>query len=180
MSKDFFVDRLSTFLGEKLCYLYLFAVAIIGVEVLARYFLGSPTIWAHEASVALCALGFIFGGTYAMRRGAHVRIDIVVRLLPAHWRRRIELVNHVIIVVYLCIFLYACWLISSKSWEQMETSGSAWNQPTPVLLKTALGVGAFALLLQTITHIIKLWRGIDLPGEDPMEAPVEKTDKAAG
>ena len=88
--------------------------------------------------------------------------------------------SHAIIAIYLCVFLYACWLIASKSWEQMETSGSAWNQPTPVLLKTALGVGAFALLLQAVTHIIKLWRGIDLPGEDPMEAPVEKTDKAAG
>ncbi len=169
MPNDTFVDRLSTFLGEKVSYLYLVAVLVIGFEVCARYLFNQPTVWAHESSVALCALGFVFGGTYAMRRGAHVRIDVLVRLLSPRWRRRLELVNHVIIISYLLIFIYACWLIASRSWSQMETSGSAWNQPTPVLLKTGLGLGAIAMLLQAINHIIKLWRGIDLPGDEDVE-----------
>lgn len=160
------IDRLSRFVGEKVCYVYLASVAIIGFEVTARYLFGAPTIWAHESVIALSALGFVFGGVYALQRGAHIRIDVVLLLLPARWRRAVEILNHLIIVAYLSIFIYACWLVAERSVSQWETSASAWNQPTPVLIKSALVVGSLAMLLQALAFLVRLLRGQPVPGSD--------------
>jgi len=160
------IDRLSRFIGEKLCYVYLISVAIIGFEVVARYVFNAPTIWAHESVIALSALGFIFGGVYALVRGAHVRINVVVKLLPQRWQRVVEIVNHVIIVIYLLVFIYAGWMVAERSIGQWETSASAWNQPTPVLIKTALVVGSVAMLLQAAVFLLRLLRGQSVPTGD--------------
>ena len=48
----------------------------------------------------------------------------------------------------------------------METSASAWNQPTPVLLKTVLVIGAGLMILQGLVHLAQALRGgsnVDLP-----------------
>ncbi|MEO1190545.1 MAG: TRAP transporter small permease [Pseudomonadota bacterium] len=166
MEKLPLVDRCSRVIGESMSYVYFLSVAIIGFEVVARYFFNAPTIWAHESVIALTALGFIFGGVYAMQRGAHVRIFVVVQLLPKHWQRRIEIFNQALICAYLCVFIYACWGVAERSIQQWETSASAWNQPTPVLVKTALVVGGIAILIQSFAFLIRLIRGHSIPTSD--------------
>ncbi|GAB5467709.1 MAG: hypothetical protein Kilf2KO_07390 [Rhodospirillales bacterium] len=166
MTKLPFIDRCSRFIGESMAYVYLASVAIIGFEVVARYFFGAPTIWAHESVIALSALGFIFGGVYALQRGAHVRIFVVVQLLPKRWQRRIEIFNQFVICAYLLVFIYACWILAERAIMQWETSASAWNQPTPVLIKTALVVGGVAILIQALAFLVRLLRGESVPTSD--------------
>ena len=70
------MGRLSKTVGEWLSYVYLVAVAVITYEVVARYFFNAPTIWAHESTIALTAIGFVFGGAYTMQRRGHIAITI--------------------------------------------------------------------------------------------------------
>ena len=42
------IDRLNRLLGERLCYLYLVAVAITAYEVVMRYLFNAPTTWASS------------------------------------------------------------------------------------------------------------------------------------
>lgn len=153
------IDRLSKAVGEGLSYVFLASVAIISYEVVARYFFNAPTIWAHESTIALTAIGFVFGGAYTMQRRGHIAITIVYSLFPARVRRVLDVVNVLVELFYLGLLFFAGWVVAGKSWAVMETSASAWNQPTPVLLKTVLVVGVGLMIVQALAHLVQAVRG---------------------
>ena len=68
------IDWLNRLLGERLCYLYLVAVAITAYEVMMRYLFNAPTTWAFELTILfgglLTALGlFAVGRLPNLRSG---------------------------------------------------------------------------------------------------------------
>ena len=153
------IDRLSKAVGEAVSYVFLASVAIISYEVVARYFFNAPTIWAHESTIALTAIGFVFGGAYTMQRRGHIAITIVYSLFPARFRKGLDVFNVLVELFYLSLLFYAGWIVAGKSWEVMETSASAWNQPTPVLLKTVLVIGTGLMIVQALVHLAQALRG---------------------
>lgn len=153
-----FIDTVSRRTGEALSYVFLASVAVMAYEVAARYLFGAPTIWAHETTICLTAIGFVFGGAYAMQRGAHIRINIIYELCPAGLRRLFDFISAVVTVAYLALLVYAAWIVAARSWAVMETSASAWNQPTPVLLKSTLVAGAALMTVQGLAELLRLLR----------------------
>lgn len=153
------IDRLSKSIGERLSYVYLASVAIIFYEVVARYFFNAPTVWAHESTISLTAIGFVFGGAYTMQRRGHIAITIVYSLFPPRVRHALDVFHVLVELFFLSLLFYAGWIVAGKSWASMETSASAWNQPTPVLLKTVLVIGAGLMIVQACAHLIQALRG---------------------
>lgn len=153
------VDWLSKTVGECLSYVFLASVAIISYEVVARYLFNAPTIWAHESTISLTAIGFVFGGAYTMQQRGHIAITIVYWLFPPRFRRVLDVVNVLVELFYLSLLFYGGWIVAGKAWAVMETSASAWNQPTPVLLKSVLVIGTGLMILQAVAHLVQALRG---------------------
>lgn len=160
------IDRFAQRLGEALAWVFALSVAIVIFEVTARYLFRAPTIWAHESIIALSAIGFIFGGAYAFQRREHIRITALYQLCGPRLRRVFDLIAAVVAIFYLGVLLYAGGLLAIKAWESMETSGSAWNQPIPVLLKTCLVLGALLMLLQALVFFWRVLRRHEQPTGD--------------
>jgi TRAP-type mannitol/chloroaromatic compound transport system permease small subunit len=150
------VDRLNRRIGEVVSYVFLASVAIMAYEVAARYLFGAPTIWAHESTITLTALGFLFGGAYTLQRREHIQITALYRLFPRRLRWLADVVAHLVMLFYVGVLIYAGWIVAGKAWASMETSASAWNQPTPVVIKTALVLGSLLLALQGLVHLLQL------------------------
>lgn len=163
------VDRLNRRIGEAMSYVFLASVAIMAYEVTARYLFGAPTIWAHESTITLTALGFLFGGAYTLQRREHIQITALYRLFPRRVRWLADVVAHLVMLFYVGVLIYAGWIVAAKAWASMETSASAWNQPTPVVIKTALVVGSLLLALQGVVHLLQLL-GLARRGDDDLEA----------
>ncbi|MEX0759353.1 MAG: TRAP transporter small permease subunit [Tistlia sp.] len=163
------VDRLNRRIGEVVSYVFLVSVAIMAYEVAARYLFGAPTIWAHESTITLTALGFLFGGAYTLQRREHIQITALYRLFPRRVRWVADVVAHLVMLFYVGVLIYAGWIVAAKAWASMETSASAWNQPTPVVIKTALVVGSLLLALQGLVHLLQLL-GLARRGDDDTEA----------
>lgn len=148
-----------TFLVGRLAAACFAAIVLLMVyEVVARYGFNAPTIWAHEASVALASFAFIFGGAYCMAEGTHMRVTVLVEQNPT-----LERLSHWLSVaagtVYLSGLAYASWRMADRaifrfaldgSWMP-ERSGSTLNSPLPAYLKGLLFVGA-------VLFLIVLWR----------------------
>ena len=62
-------------------------VAINGVNVVARYFFGSPFSWAEELMLFLMILGVFTGAVAVTWRNLHIRIDTIVDELTQVGRR---------------------------------------------------------------------------------------------
>ena len=63
------------------------AMLILIQEVVLRYVFGRPTNWAHETTVFLCAISFVYGGLLCTARDRHIRVVLVYDLLPPAARR---------------------------------------------------------------------------------------------
>jgi TRAP-type mannitol/chloroaromatic compound transport system permease small subunit len=159
-------NRFSRWLGEKCSIVYLVSMVIIAYEVFARYVFNAPSIWVHESVIALSAIGFLVGGLYALERREHIAITFVYQLMPPKVRRVIDLFTAVIAVAYLIGLGYGAFVIAKNSWRVGETSGSAWNQPTPMLIKTVLAVTVSLMIVHLLGHIVLMLRGRDDARQD--------------
>lgn len=152
-----FIDRLERRIGEAVSYVFLASVAIMAYEVAARYLFGAPTIWAHESTITLTAIGFLLGGAYTLQRREHIQISAVYLLFPPRIRWLADVFANLVLLFYIGVLIYAGWDLAAQAWATMETSASAWNQPTPVVIKTALVVGSVLLALQGLVHLLQLF-----------------------
>ena len=152
------IDRLSIWIGKTFSYVYLILIAVMVYEVTARYLFDAPTIWAHEVSGALIAVGFTLGGVYTMQQKGHISISSVYELMPPRWKAALDVFAQVVTLVFLAAFIWGAGVNALKAWELGETSGSAWNQPTPIFLKTLVVIGAALMCLQAGVHLAQAVR----------------------
>lgn len=139
---------------------YLFAAgivlsaAVLLMEVFLRYVLNRPTIWAHETTVFLCGIAFIFGGLYCTSRDSHIRVVLLYDSLSPRLRRVFNVIISIICAIASAFFAYASWhMVTRAVWTpsggiRLETTGSAWSPPTPALTKIFIFVIMVLLVLQ--------------------------------
>lgn len=65
--------------------------AVVVAQVFFRYVLNASLTWAEEAARYLLVLTTFLGTSIAMRRGAHIRVGLVVERLPRPARVPVEL-----------------------------------------------------------------------------------------
>lgn len=87
-----------------------FALAVLVVvtftNVFMRYLFSAPLIWAEEVQL-LCFLWMTFmGAGAAFRFGSHVAIEVVVDALPDKFKRIIEIVDYILVILILGYVTY--------------------------------------------------------------------------
>jgi C4-dicarboxylate transporter DctQ subunit len=130
------------------------SAAILVVEVLLRYVFNAPTIWAHETVIFLNALAFVFGGLFAVSRNTHIRVVLIYDILSKKTKRLFNIGISIVSFGATIFFAWAAWFGVERSiWTpagdfRLQTSGSAWNPPTPGLLKVFLFVILIVMAVQ--------------------------------
>lgn len=150
------IDRVSIWIGETFCYVFLIAVVLTCYEVFMDFVFRSPTIWVHDSTVTLSSIGFLLGGAYAMQRGSHIRITSVYMLFPHKVQRVCDVIAMVLTLVYLAAL---GWKTGMQAWESIlvgETSGRAWNVEMPIVIRSFLFLGTLLLFLQCCSEIYRL------------------------
>jgi len=137
-------------------WLFMVIVAATAYEIVARYFLSAPTIWANELTLFVASIAFLCAGLYVMSRDEHLRITILYDLAP-HWLRRVfDFINLACVVVF-CGSV--AWFGFPSSWRSLvawERFGTAWNPPIPAVVKPLIVVVAALMVLLAIRNF---WRG---------------------
>ena len=152
------VDRVSRTVGDKLSWLFLVNVAFTCYEVLMGSVFRAPTIWVHDATIMMSATCFLLGGAYALQGGHHIRITFVYDLMPPAGQRLCDLIGLVLALVYLLALAWFSGMQAFNSIRIVEMSGRAWNFPMPMVIRTALFLGAALLALQATAELLKLFR----------------------
>jgi TRAP-type mannitol/chloroaromatic compound transport system permease small subunit len=152
------VDRVSRTVGEKLSWLFLVSVVLTCYEVLMGWVFRAPTIWVHDTTIMMSAACFLLGGAYALQGGHHIRITFVYDLLPPRAQRLCDLIGLCLALVYLLALAWFSGIQAFNSIRIVEMSGRAWNFPMPMVIRTALFLGAALLALQGAAELLKLFR----------------------
>lgn len=158
-----FIERL----GDAAAWLFFFAFAITVYEVAQRYLFAAPTDWVHVTSTALCAVGFALGGSYAMARGEHMRVTVLIDRASPRVRVAAEWLALTCGAFYLAGLLWglvreaqqAVWRFEGAQWIPESTPGPP-NWPLPALVKSALVIGAVLFLIVLLRRVRSLVRSM--------------------
>ena len=150
------IDRFARRTGELFSWLFFASMLIIAWEVVLRYGFNAPTIWAHDVTTAICAVAFLVSGLYTLNRRQHIAITILHERLPVRARRVLDVINYLIVLVFLALLTYQGWGDAVKSVGMMETAGTASRLPIPAIVKSALVFAAAFMFVQVLAQLRRL------------------------
>jgi TRAP-type C4-dicarboxylate transport system permease small subunit len=136
------------------------AMLILIQEVVLRYVFNAPTIWAHETTVFLCGIAFIYGGLYCTARDRHIRVVLLYDGLERRARRILDMAISLVCMAAAAMFTWAGWLMVERAAfrpdgsVRLESSGSAWDPVYPGLVKIFL---MLVLAVMTAQFLVLAW-----------------------
>ncbi|WP_417606248.1 TRAP transporter large permease subunit [Primorskyibacter flagellatus] len=149
------VDHFSHTLGIGISVFYLVAAAATLYEVFSRYALNAPTYWAFETVMMLCASAWMLSSGYITLKRRHIGITVFHVMASDRQRWWLDLFAMLVGIVALYMLLADASIRAYVSIERVEKSGSAFNSPLPMVLKTVMVAGAFLYLTQLTVNLYR-------------------------
>lgn len=151
-----FIDSLSAWMGKAFAWCILILTLSTCYEVFVRYVLNSPTVWAFDMSVQMYGALFMMAGAYALSQDAHVRGDVVYRLLPRKVQAGIDLALYILFLGPGALALiYYGYGFAADSWFYKEVS---WSSPSRIQIyffKTLIPVSGLLILFQGFAESVR-------------------------
>lgn len=147
------VDHLSHVTGIAVSVFFVIAALATLYEVFSRYALNAPTYWAFETVMMLCASAWMLSSGYVTLKGRHIGITVFHVLASERQRWWLDLFAMCVGVVALYMLLTDGAIRAYVSIERVEKSGSAFNSPLPMVLKSVMAAGAFLYLAQLLVNL---------------------------
>jgi TRAP-type mannitol/chloroaromatic compound transport system permease small subunit len=139
-----------------------FALAIVmGGNVLLRYGFNTGSVWSQELEWHLMSPICLFGMSYALRHGEHVRVDVLFASYSQRNKYFVEFVSAVLSMIIALIIIKLSYAYVMQSWNIGETTSNPGGIPARYLLKALIPVGFALLFLQSLAQAIQYflaWR----------------------
>ena len=151
-SLDFFSEMTGRF-----CSWFVALMALITcVVVVMRYGLDLGSVLLQDVVLYLHGALFLLGSSFALKRNAHVRVDIFYREFSEKKKAFVDLVGHCLFLQPVCwvIFLFS-WGFVELSWRIMEVSAEPDGLPFVYLQNSLLIALCLFMALQSFSEILK-------------------------
>jgi TRAP-type C4-dicarboxylate transport system permease small subunit len=140
-----------TRLLEYVCAFLLAAMVVfLFIQVLGRYALQNPPEWTEELGRTAFVYATFVGAALAVAKNAHMRIDAVVKLLPAAAQAWMQVLIHLIAITFLIFVVYQSAILLPSLAFQPLTS-------LPFLSKAwffaAVPIGCSLMLVYEVLHL---------------------------
>ncbi|SMX50442.1 TRAP transporter large permease subunit [Maliponia aquimaris] len=147
------VDHVSHIVGIGVATFYMVAALATLYEVFSRYLLNAPTFWAFETVMTLCAAAWMLSSGYITMKQRHIAITVIHSLCSRTQRWWLDLFAILVGIVALFMLLSDASIRAYDSILRVEKSGSAFNSPLPMMMKTLMVTGAFLYLAQLTVNL---------------------------
>jgi TRAP-type mannitol/chloroaromatic compound transport system permease small subunit len=148
------IDRFIDVTGACTSWVALVIVFLMATNVLLRYAFSVGTVWAQELEWHLLVPLILFGMTYALRHGEHVRVDIVYARLSARTKLAVDLVSALLAVAISVLIIWFSLHYVQQSYVIDEGSPDPGGIPHRYLIKGLIPVGFTLLVLQGIANVL--------------------------
>ena len=128
------------------------SVGINFANIIGRYFLSVSLSWAEEAMLFLM-IGCVFlGASQAGALGRHIRMDVVVSLLPLRARKAFDVFSDIVTIATCVAVAVFAWPVMTMLYELDQRSDTA-NIPL-VIPQSAVPVGLLLMALLIAVRLI--------------------------
>jgi TRAP-type mannitol/chloroaromatic compound transport system permease small subunit len=149
------IERLVEIVGEWTSWLTLVIVVLMSVNVLLRYLFSVGSVWAQELEWHLLVPLILFGMSYAMRHGEHVRVDILYGRFTERNKALVDLLSAVLSIAISIIIIWLSLHYVEQAYVIDEGSADPGGLPHRYLIKGLIPLGFALLLLQGIAAALK-------------------------
>ena len=111
---------------------------------------GTGSVWSQELEWHLLVPLILFGTSYALRHGEHVRVDIVYGRFSQRTKVIVDLVSALLAIAISALFIWFSLHYVEQSYVIGEQSQDPGGLPYRYLLKALIPIGFALLLLQSI------------------------------
>jgi len=140
-----------------------FALALVmGGNVLLRYGFNTGSVWSQELEWHLMSPICLFGMSYALRHGEHVRVDVLFASFSDRNKFLVEFISALLAMALSLIIIKLSWAYVMQSWNIGEGTANPGGISARYLLKGLIPLGFALLFLQSLAQAIQYflaWRG---------------------
>ena len=152
------IERFSELIGRGLSWLVLALVLLVGYDVMMRYFFRSGSIAIQELEWHLFSLIFLLGAAYTLKHDDHVRLDLFYRsrFMSDYRRAWVNLLCSLLFLIPFCILIIkSSWPFVFQAYQFAEGSPDPGGLPYRWVLKAAIPLGYFLLIIQGLSECLK-------------------------
>lgn len=142
------VERAVDLIGRAASWLTLAIVVLMAVDVLMRYAFSIGSVWAQELEWHLLAPLVLFGMTYALLKGEHVRVDVFYARYSPRTQAAVDLLTALLAMAMAALVIRYSIQFVSQSYVINEISSDPGGLTHRWVLKALipLGFAVFGLM----------------------------------
>ena len=144
------IERFIDLTGRATSWLALVIVVLMAANVLLRYLFSYGTVWAQELEWHLLSPLILFGMSYALLHGEHVRVDVLYGKFSPRKQLLVDLLS---VVLCIAVSVAVIWLSINyvqQSWVIDEQSPDPGGLTHRWILKSLIPLGFIFLILQSV------------------------------
>lgn len=117
------LDRLSGWLSQftviAAAAMAVVMIVSLSIEVFFRFALRHSLSWSEELALLMFTWIVLLLGSVGVREGFHVRVSLVIDLLPAGARLALERVIMAVLMLFGVAMVYSGWDMVARNWDQV-------------------------------------------------------------
>lgn len=148
------IERVVDVVGVATAWISLAIVVLMATNVLLRYLFSTGSVWSQELEWHLLVPLVLFGMSYALRHGDHVRVDILYAKFPDRAKVAVDLVSALLTAVISVIVIWLSIKYVQQAYVIDEGSPDPGGIPHRYIVKSLIPVGFALLFLQSVASAI--------------------------
>lgn len=149
------IDRVVDLVGRATAWLALVIALVMGANVLLRYAFSIGSIWMQELEWHIMVPICVFGMSYALLHGEHVRVDVVFQYFSQRNKVRVDIATAIVGMLFSAIVIYLSIPYVWQSWSIGEGTANPGGIEHRYIVKALIPLGFALLFFQYLSDTIK-------------------------
>jgi TRAP-type mannitol/chloroaromatic compound transport system permease small subunit len=129
----------------------------MGGNVILRYVFHTGSVWSQELEWHLMSPICLFGMSYALRHGEHVRVDVLFANFSQRGKNFVDFLSSLILMAISVVIIWLSLPYVLQSWWIGEGSANPGGIPARYVLKAIIPVGFTLMFVQGLGHAIRYY-----------------------
>lgn len=152
----FFIDKISTWVGQAFSWLIFALTLLISWEVFSRYVLNHPNPWTFDLMIMMYGAAFMMAGAYTLAKNGHVRGDVLYGFFPPRLQAGLDLALYFLFFIPgIIALIWAGYDYAAESFAIREHSTLTANGPPLYPFKMVIPIAGVLLIMQGVVEIIR-------------------------
>lgn len=150
------IDALTEYISRFTALILVLLSLLIVYDSLSRYLFHTGSIALQELEWHLFDFVILFGIAYALKEGAHVRVDIFYSKFKPRTKALVDLFSQLFLILpFSFLIIYMGYDFVLQSFIQNEGSSDPGGLPWRFIVKSLMLLSFALLILQSLSEVIK-------------------------